>query len=152
MFNKDLQFLEKTYDLAQQAYHTDNVPVGAVLVYNNEIIATGINNSLCQLDHAEIVCIKNAEKKNFNNFHNSVLYVSLEPCLMCLGAIMHVNISQVIYGLESPLWGYSLLLNDNTNKKKSSYYTSNFPLVKKINYNNKQYEDLIKNYFKEKRK
>jgi hypothetical protein len=65
---------------------------------------------------------------------------------------MHVNISQVIYGLESPLWGYSLLLNDNTNKKKSSYYTSNFPLVKKINYNNKQYEDLIKNYFKEKRK
>lgn len=85
------------------------VPVGAVLVKNNQIIAQGSNYVISGLDptaHAEIVTIKQAAKL-INNYRliDTVLYVTLEPCAMCLGAIIQARINRVVFGAYDPKFG-----------------------------------------------
>ena len=96
-------------DLAQQAASIEEVPVGAIVVANGEVIGRGFN---CPIDsndptaHAEIVAMRDAAK-NLGNYRLSgcELYVTIEPCTMCLGAMVHARIKRVIFGALEPRAG-----------------------------------------------
>ncbi len=95
--------------LAQRAEQQGEVPVGAVLVSENRCIAEGWNQPIQTHDataHAEIVAIRNAGRtlKNYR-LPNTTLYVTLEPCVMCMGAIMHARIKRLVFGAYDPKRG-----------------------------------------------
>jgi len=99
---QDLEFMQLALVEAQKARALGEVPVGAVLVSDNEVIATGHNQPISNNDpsaHAEVAALR-AAGKNLSNYRlpNTTLYVTLEPCMMCCGAIMHARIARVVYG------------------------------------------------------
>ena len=95
-------FMKKALECAKEAYQNDEIPVGCVIVKNNEIIATGRNyteESNCATKHAEIIAIENASQVlKSNNLSGCDLYVTLEPCPMCAGAIINAKIDKVVFG------------------------------------------------------
>ncbi|MCB6184160.1 tRNA adenosine(34) deaminase TadA [Leeia sp. TBRC 13508] len=99
---QDNIFMREALKCAVQAYKLGEVPVGAVVVFQNEIIGRGYNQPIMRHDpsaHAEMMAIRQAARKIGNyRLVDCQLYVTLEPCLMCSGAIMHARIGQVIYG------------------------------------------------------
>ena len=104
-------FMRKALREAQIAYHNDEVPVGAVIVYDNKIIAKGHN--LCEklIDftaHAEMQAITSASNFLQNKYlNNCSLYVTLEPCVMCAGAAFWTRIGTLIYGASDDKRGFS---------------------------------------------
>jgi len=99
---QDLEFMQLALVEAQKARAIGEVPVGAVLVADNQVIATGHNQPINNNDpsaHAEVAALR-AAGQNLSNYRlpNTTLYVTLEPCMMCCGAIMHARISRVVYG------------------------------------------------------
>ena len=102
-------YMEKALELAQEAFDDGEVPVGAVIVRNGEIIATGRNRREKKknaLFHAEIDAINNAcTALGGWRLWNCELYVTLEPCPMCAGAIVQSRIRRVVYGAANPKAG-----------------------------------------------
>lgn len=98
----DEQFMRAAIREAKVAAAVDEVPVGAVVVKNGEIIGAGLNRSIQDADptaHAEIVAIRAAAlRENNYRLNNSTLYVTLEPCAMCVGAMLQARISRVVFG------------------------------------------------------
>lgn len=99
---RDEKFMQIALDIAEKARENNEVPVGAIIVFENEIIATGKNSRECSqnsLGHAEIEAINCACRvlKSWRLI-NCELYVTLEPCPMCAGAIINSRISRLIYG------------------------------------------------------
>lgn len=112
-----INFMNKAITLAKKAAAIGEIPVGAVIVCNNKVIATGYNkketkkNALC---HAEIIAINKATKKlNDYRLENCELYVTFEPCLMCVGAILSARINKVYFGCFDKRFGASELLINN---------------------------------------
>ena len=111
---KDLRFYQNWMDraiaLAKQAGADGEIPVGAVIVSNRgEEIATGVNRKERDRDptaHAEIVAIREASRV-LSDWHltDCTLYVTLEPCPMCAGAILHARVSTLVYGADDPKAG-----------------------------------------------
>ncbi|CUT18049.1 putative tRNA-specific adenosine deaminase [Candidatus Ichthyocystis hellenicum] len=101
--------MEEALVLASEAARTGEVPVGAVVVSNNEIIGRGYNRVITNSDptaHAEIVALRDAAVKISNyRLPGTTLYVTLEPCCMCSGAIFHARVSLVVYGTTDPKTG-----------------------------------------------
>lgn len=95
--------------LAKEAAEHDEVPVGAILVRDNELIAEGANHTIGLHDptaHAEIVALRHAAKTLGNyRLPNTTLYVTLEPCIMCAGAIIHARVGRLVYGALDPKAG-----------------------------------------------
>ena len=105
----DEDWMRKALVLADQAEAVGEVPVGAIVVLDNEVIGKGFNCPVSSCDptaHAEIVALRDAAK-NVNNYRliNAVLYVTLEPCTMCVGAIIHSRIRRLVYGANEPKAG-----------------------------------------------
>lgn len=98
---RDAYFMRYALAAAQSAYDAGEVPVGAVLVRNDEIIATGFNQPIGRNDasaHAEIVTLRAAGMALQNyRLPECELFVTLEPCLMCAGAMMHARLSRIVY-------------------------------------------------------
>ena len=99
--NLDLYFMEEALKEAKKAFSKDEVPIGAVLVLENKIIARGYNQVEMLKDptaHAEMICITSGANY-LNNWRllNTMLYVTLEPCCMCAGAIISARIKKVIW-------------------------------------------------------
>lgn len=95
---------------ANKCLKIDDVPVGAVIVHKNKVIAKAHNQKQRKKNaiyHAEILAIKKACKK-LKTWHldDCVLYITLEPCLMCTGAIIQSRIKKIIYATSSPKFGY----------------------------------------------
>jgi len=108
MFN-DEYWMEKALMLADQAASEGEVPVGAILVLGNEIIGQGYNSPISCCDptaHAEIQAIRDACQKQANyRLPKASLYVTVEPCSMCAGAIVHARIERVVYAATEPKSG-----------------------------------------------
>ena len=106
---KDEFWMQKAIALASQAEALGEVPVGAVIVANDEIIGEGFNQPITANDptaHAEIIALRDAAKK-INNYRlvNASLYVTLEPCTMCVGALIHARIQRLIFATTEPKSG-----------------------------------------------
>ena len=95
--------------LARQAAAAGEVPVGALVVSGSEVVGRGFNQPISGHDptaHAEIMALRDAARALGNyRLVNCRLYVSLEPCVMCAGAIMHARVAKVIYGAPDPKTG-----------------------------------------------
>ena len=105
----DTTYMQMALDLAQEAYHAEEVPVGALLVKDGEILATGFNQREGLQDptaHAELLAIRTAaEALGSWRLSDTTLYVTLEPCAMCAGAIIQSRISRLVFGTWDPKAG-----------------------------------------------
>jgi len=116
----DLYFMQRAFELAQQAEQLDEIPVGAVVVYQGKIIGEGFNQSILLNDpsaHAEMIAIRQAGKHR-NNYRllDCTLYVTLEPCPMCAGLLVHSRIKRLVFAspdLKTGAAGSALNLVDN---------------------------------------
>ncbi len=109
MMDNDARYMQRALELAQQAQALGEVPVGAVITFNDEIIAEGYNQPITGCDptaHAEIVALRHAAK-HLGNYRlvDCSLYVTLEPCAMCAGAMVHARIKRLIYATNDPRTG-----------------------------------------------
>ena len=105
----DEDYMRAALEQARQAGACDEVPVGAVVVLDGEIVGRGFNQPLGRHDptaHAEIMALRDAATRLGNyRLPGCALYVTLEPCVMCSGAIMHARIARVVYGARDPKTG-----------------------------------------------
>jgi len=105
----DKTYMQMALDLAQEAYRAEEVPVGAVLVQDGEVLATGFNQREGLQDptaHAELLAIRAAaEALDSWRLTDTTLYVTLEPCAMCAGAIIQSRISRLVFGTWDPKAG-----------------------------------------------
>ncbi|MBE6761002.1 MAG: nucleoside deaminase [Ruminococcaceae bacterium] len=143
------KYMEYALEQAKKAYSLGEVPIGAVVVKNGEVIASAHN--LCEYlkdstAHAEILAIKKASEV-LGDFRltGAELYVTLEPCPMCAGAAINARISEIIFGASDPQKG---ALGSVTN-----LYSFNFPNKPTIFSGIKEKEciNLLKEFFKSKR-
>lgn len=104
LLSQDHHFMQRALALARQAAEMGEVPVGAVIVYQNDIIAEAYNQPITQCDptaHAEIIVLREAAKKLKNyRLVDSTLYVTLEPCAMCAMAMVHARVNRLVYAAD----------------------------------------------------
>jgi tRNA(adenine34) deaminase len=107
--SSDAGFMHAALELAAQAEKAGEVPVGAVIVRNGTIIGRGYNCPISTSDptaHAEVMALRDAGR-HLGNYRlaDCTLYVTLEPCAMCMGAIFHARIARLVYGAADPKTG-----------------------------------------------
>lgn len=143
----DEKFMRLAIEQAKLAGAEGEVPIGAVVVYNGEVIGTGFNrknSGRSALKHAEIVAIEDASK-HFGDWRldECTLYVTLEPCLMCAGAIIHARVRNVIFGAAEPKFGGVVSLANTFDIEKLNH---------RVNYAGGLFADeisqLLKDFFK----
>jgi tRNA(adenine34) deaminase len=136
--------------LAKQAADTEEVPVGAVVVADGKVIGRGFNCPISASDptaHAEIVAMRDAAERIGNyRLSGCELFVTIEPCTMCLGAMLHARIKRVVFGAREP---------------RAGAFVSNPMLMDADHFNHKiewsegvlgeHCSELIKNFFKRRR-
>ena len=144
------EFIDIALQMAKKAYKKNEVPVGAIIVKNNKVIAKGFNmreKSQNAIMHAEIVAIIKACKKLKSwRLDNCDMYVTLMPCPMCAGAISNARIKNVYYGAKD---------NNDKNNLFENIMNDNVILNHKTNYfyiKNEDCESILTNFFKAKRK
>ena len=127
MSDTHTKFMELALNEAKKAGQIGEVPVGAVLVSENGKILSADHNQTIKLAdptaHAEILALRKAARE-INNYRllNTTLYVTVEPCIMCMGAIVHARISRVVFGATDPKWGaagslYNYAADDRLNHR-----------------------------------
>jgi tRNA(adenine34) deaminase len=103
------RLMRRALEEARRARDLGEVPIGAVLARGGEILASGFNRPIRSVDpsaHAEIVAIRDAASRAANyRLGGTTLYVTVEPCLMCVGAVVNARVDTVIYGADEPKWG-----------------------------------------------
>lgn len=108
--DKHIRFMKEALTEAMKAYELDETPIGAVIVYEDKIIARACNRRNTDknaLAHAEILAIDQASKKIDDwRLEKCTIYITLEPCPMCAGAIVQSRIPHVVYGAGSPKAGF----------------------------------------------
>ena len=119
--------MQHALELANRAIQDGEVPVGAVIVVNEEIIGEGWNQSISTSDstaHAEIQALRSATtlKQNYR-IPDATLYVTLEPCLMCTGAIFHARTNRVVFGAYDPKSGVAGSVINLFMDKKINHHT-----------------------------
>lgn len=132
------QFMELAIKEAKKAYKKEEVPVGAIIVKDNKVVSKAYNmvekNKNCTL-HAEIIAIKKASKRLKNwRLNDCEMYVTLEPCKMCMSAIELSRMKKVYFLIQK---------DKEINLNKNKYYY--------MKYKNEEYLNLIKSFFKNKR-
>ena len=107
--SSDDRFMQRALELAKHAETQGEVPVGAVLVLDGEVVGEGWNQPIGRHDpsaHAEIMALRDAGRHQQNyRLPDSILYVTLEPCPMCAGAIVHARVGKVVYAASDPRTG-----------------------------------------------
>ena len=124
----DQQFMRLAIEQAQLAAQADEVPVGAVLVRDGRVISKAFNKPIANHDpsaHAEMLALREAALVEENyRIPGSTLYVTLEPCAMCSGAMLHARIDRVVYGASDPKTGAAGSVLDLFSSKQINHQTS----------------------------
>lgn len=149
--NDAQKWMKQAVLCAQTAENENEVPVGCVAVLNEQIIGYGWNQNITQCDptaHAEIMAIRKAGQYQKNHRLNGVdLYVTVEPCLMCLGAMIHARIKKIYFGAFEPKAG---ALVSNSYLYQTMYFVNH-----RIEYESgileTQCRHLLQNFFKSRR-
>lgn len=106
---RDERWMREALSQAEKAQAAGEVPVGAVIVMNDQLLSTACNSAISLHDpsaHAEILAIRTAAATLCNyRLTDTTLYVTLEPCLMCAGAMIHARIARLVYGASDPKYG-----------------------------------------------
>ncbi|MBS1174939.1 MAG: tadA [Burkholderiaceae bacterium] len=125
---RDAFFMRHALACAQQAYDAGEVPVGAVVVHDNQIIATGFNQPISLNDpsaHAEMQALRAAGVALHNyRLPECELYVTLEPCLMCTGAMFHARLTRVVYGAADYKTGVAESVMDVYGNAQLNHHTT----------------------------
>lgn len=143
----DLEYMKIAYEEAMKALEYDEVPIGAIIVKDGKIISKAFNSKETEklvTRHAEIIAIEKAEKALGSWYLDGcILYTTLEPCLMCSGAIVQSRIQKVVYGAKEKRWSSltNLLESENLN---------HYPEVIGDVYQ-EECSSIISSYFKRKR-
>ena len=107
--DKDKHWMKLAIIEANKAMYKNEIPVGAILVHNNKLIAKSYNQPIAKNDptaHAEIELLRRAGEKQKNyRLVGSTVYVTLEPCAMCFGAMIHARIERIVFGAPDPKTG-----------------------------------------------
>ena len=142
-----LEFMNEAFKEAKIAYKNDEVPVGCVIVRNDKVIARAHNLKEKKKDptsHAEVECIKRACKKIKKKYlEDSEMYVTLEPCLMCVGAIKEARLKKIYVGAKDPKGGRVVSRETVLTKKDLDKYS--------FGYMENDISKLLKSFFKSKR-
>ena len=150
VFIMENRFMEIAYKEAQKAFKEDEVPVGCVIVKDGEVVAKAHNRKEhrnCAVFHAEIECINKACKVLDNwNLKGCDLYVTLEPCMMCTGAIVNSRIDRIFYGCKDPKGG-ALVSNIRFKRIKN---LNHYPEIKG-GLMKEECSQILKDFFKKKR-
>src|SRR3954447_97067 len=113
----DEDFMKQALAQAQRAFDEDEVPVGAVVVMNNRIISRGYNQVETLADptaHAEIIALTSAFNFLGSKYlPDATIYITVEPCLMCAGALYWSKIGRIVYGASDPKNGYLHITKEN---------------------------------------
>lgn len=143
----DEYFMRQALAQAQQAFEEDEVPIGAVVVINNKIVARGYNQVERLNDptaHAEMIALTSAFNYLGSKYlPDATLYVTIEPCLMCAGAMYWSKIGRIVYGAPDEKNGYL-----RTTKEDSPFHPKT-ELIKGVLQ--EECAELIKTFFKQKR-
>ncbi len=120
-------FMGQALALAREAGAAGEVPVGAVVVFDGEVVGRGFNRPIGGSDptaHAEIVALRDAAARLANyRLPGCTLYVTLEPCAMCAGAIMHARVSRVVFGARDPKTGAAGSVVDLFGEARLNHHT-----------------------------
>ena len=123
----DNEFMRAALELASQAGDAGEVPVGAVVVSEGAIIGRGYNRPISASDptaHAEVIALRDAAKYVGNyRLAGCALYVTLEPCAMCIGAIFHARIARLVFGAAEPKTGVCGSIIDLTAELRLNHHT-----------------------------
>lgn len=139
MEDKDIFYMKLAIEEAKKALEKEEVPIGCVIVYHDEVIASSYNRKTIDniaTSHAEILAINEACKKLGTWYLDEcVLYTTIEPCLMCTGAIMQSRIKRVVYGSKNEAFGYLSKVD--------------LKIDVRSNVLEKETKDLLTNFFKD---
>jgi len=146
----DEEWMQCAFQLAKKSEEHDEVPVGAIIVHKNEIIGEGWNQPISSHDptaHAEIIALRDAGD-NIGNYRltESTMYVTLEPCVMCAGAMVHARIAKLVYAVDDQKTG---ACGSVFNMVQTEELNHNIEIKKGVL--EKECQTLIQDFFKEKR-
>ncbi|WP_367108629.1 tRNA adenosine(34) deaminase TadA [uncultured Psychrobacter sp.] len=148
---EDVRWMYYALALAQQGANRQEVPVGAVLVHNRQLIGQGFNQPISSCDataHAEIIALRDACKnlKNYRLPAQTTLYVTLEPCTMCVGALIHARVDRLVYAASEPRAG---MVGSQMNLLLQSFYNHNIQVDKGLC--SEPSGQMLKTFFRQRR-
>ena len=146
----DRQFMQQALEQAGLAALAGEVPVGAVIVRNGEVIARAFNRPITNHDpsaHAEMLALRQAALSEENyRLPGTTLYVTLEPCTMCAGAMLHARVDRIVYGAADPKTGAAGSVLDVFSSKQLNHQT-----VIEGGVMDQECGQLLRDFFKERR-
>ncbi len=120
------KYMALALEEAKKAGQMDEVPIGAVLVSDSgDLLSVSHNRTIASADptaHAEILALREGSRKlSYYRLLNTILYVTVEPCIMCMGAILHARVSKLIFGAPDPNWGAAGSVYNFANDKRFNH-------------------------------
>ena len=149
---QDISWMQAALRLAKQGAERGEVPVGAILVYDQQIIGQGFNEPIGRHDataHAEIIALREAcaRLKNYRLPLQTTLYVTLEPCTMCIGALIHARVDRLVYAASEPRAG---MVGSQINLPMQPFY--NHAIQVHNGLCREHSSQMLKKFFRERRK
>jgi len=146
----DHQFMQQALEQAGLAALAGEVPVGALIVRNGEVIARAFNRPITNYDpsaHAEMLALRQAALAEENyRLPGTTLYVTLEPCIMCAGAMLHARVDRIVYGAADPKTGAAGSVLDVFSSKQLNHQT-----IIEGGVMGQECGQLLRDFFKERR-
>lgn len=149
---EDVKWMQQALKLAKQGAEHGEVPVGALLVHNQQIIGQGFNEPIGRHDataHAEIIALRDActRLKNYRLPLQTTLYVTLEPCTMCVGALIHARVDRLVYAASEPRAG---MVGSQMNLAEQPFYNHHIQTHKGLC--SEHSSQMLKSFFHQRRK
>lgn len=148
---EDVKWMQQAIELAKQGADRGEVPVGAILVHDNQIIGQGFNQPISSHDataHAEIVALRDActRLENYRLPLQTTLYVTLEPCTMCIGALIHARVNKLVYAASEPRAG---MVGSQMDLSLQPFYNHSIQAYKGLC--SEHSSQILKTFFRERR-